>query len=353
LSREFSIKEGETMAKKPKYYVRPDGLHEAIRTINGKRVAFRGRTDAEVEKKMIEYREHQQRGPLFKEVAEKWEEKHYPTLSPYTIRSYKPACRRACDRFEDMPIKDILPSDVAALLQKMAAQQYARKTVATQLLVINLICRHAVIEGDLRINPCREVTVPQGLARKPREIPTDAELNAVKQGLDLPGGMLPYFILYTGCRRGEALALSYKDIDFKKKIIHINKSLCHEDGKPYLKAPKSKAGVRDVPLLDKLFKVLPRGIGLLFPGPDGGLMREADYLRVWRAWQKAAKVKVTAHQLRHGYATMLFESGIPERDAMDLLGHADIKLTQNIYTHIRKNRKQQTIAALNATADIF
>lgn len=41
---------GEIMAKKkPKYYVRPDGLHEAIRVINGKRVPFRSRTDAEVE----------------------------------------------------------------------------------------------------------------------------------------------------------------------------------------------------------------------------------------------------------------------------------------------------------------
>ena len=340
-------------AKKSKYYVRPDGLHEAIRVINGKRVPFRGKTDSIVERKMIEYREKEERGPLFKDIAEKWEEAHYPTLSPYTVRSYKPACRRACERFKGTPIREILPADVTALLQKMAAQQYAKKTVSTQLLVVNLICRHAVIEGNLRVNPCVEVRVPQGLAHTPRELPEDTELDIVKNGLNLPGGLLPYFILYTGCRRGEALALSYKDIDFKKKNIRINKSVCHKDGEPYLKDPKSKAGVRDIPLLDKLFKVLPRGIGLLFPGPSGGLMREADYLRIWRAWQKAAGVKVTAHQLRHGYATMLFEAGIPERDAMDLLGHADIKLTQNIYTHIRKSRKQQTITALNATADIF
>lgn len=341
------------MAKKPKYYVRPDGLHEAIRVINGKRVPFRGRSDAEVERKMIEYKEKEARGPLFKDLADKWEDVHYPTLSPYTVRSYKPACRRACDRFDGMHIKEILPMDVSALLQKMAAQQYARKTVATQLLVINLICRYAVVEGDLRINPCREVTVPQGLTRTQRELPTDEELGTVKNGLNLPGGLLPFFILYTGCRRGEALALSYEDIDYKNKIIRIDKSVCHKDGKPYYKPPKSKSGVREVPLLDKLAKVLPRGIGLVFPGPDGGLMREADYLRTWRAWQKAAEVKITAHQLRHGYATMLFEAGISERDAMDLLGHADIKLTQNVYTHIRKTRKEDTTAKLNEMANRF
>ncbi len=45
------------MAKKPKYHVRPDGLHETIRLVNGKRVAFRGKTDAEVDQKMIAYQE--------------------------------------------------------------------------------------------------------------------------------------------------------------------------------------------------------------------------------------------------------------------------------------------------------
>jgi hypothetical protein len=79
------------MAKKqPKYYIRPDGLHEAIRTINGKRVAFRGKTDAEVEQKMIDYKEKEIRGPLFKEVAEKWKEEH-SELAPSTAKVIQPS----------------------------------------------------------------------------------------------------------------------------------------------------------------------------------------------------------------------------------------------------------------------
>lgn len=50
---------------------------------------------------------------------------------------------------------------------------------------------------------------------------------------------------------------------------------------------------------------------------------------------------------------MLFEAGISERDAMDLLGHADIKMTRNIYTHIRKSRKNETAALLNKIAEKF
>ena len=58
------------MAKKPKYYVRPDGLHESIRTINGKRVAFRGKTDKEVDRKILEYREEAEKGRKFPVIAD-------------------------------------------------------------------------------------------------------------------------------------------------------------------------------------------------------------------------------------------------------------------------------------------
>lgn len=341
--------------KKPKYYVRPDGLHEAIRTINGKRVAFRGRTDAEVEQKMIAYQEKEERGPMFKEVAEKWQEQHFPSLTPGTLKGYKSAYDRAVARFGDMPIKELTLNDIDALLQNMGKQQFAKKTVSNQRLVINLICRSAVLDGILKFNPCAEAKVPKGLKHTPRLLPSDEELEIVKNNWNQPGGLLPYFILYTGCRKGEALALTFKDIDRKKKIITINKSVAFNNQQPYLKEPKTTAGIREIILLDNLADVLPRGIGnaLLFPGRNGSYMRQAEYERAWKRWQKSVGVTLTAHQLRHGYATMLFEAGISERDAMYLMGHTDITLTRNIYTHIRKTRKEELATILNQAAQKF
>jgi integrase len=341
--------------KKSKYYVRPDGLHEAIRVIDGKRVPFRGRTDREVEQKMIEYRAKIEQGPLFPEVAVKWKEDHFPSLSPSTANGYTSSYNRAKDRFNSMPIKELAPADVDALLQQMAHQKYARKTVTTQLLVINLICRSAILDGIIRVNPCAAVSVPKGLRHTPRDLPSDEELKVVKEGWNLPGGLLPYFILYTGCRRGEAMAITYNDIDRKKKIIRVNKSVCYAGGDPFIKTPKSAAGNREIILLDKLAAVLPLGIGdaLLFPGPDGKIMRNVTLRHRWDRWRKLTGLTLTPHQLRHGYATMLFEAGISERDAMDLLGHSDIKLTHNIYTHIRKTRKKETAAILNEAANKF
>lgn len=53
------------------------------------------------------------------------------------------------------------------------------------------------------------------------------------------------------------------------------------------------------------------------------------------------------------FATMLFAAGISERDAMELMGHADIALTHKIYTYIRKARKDETAAKLNLAAEKF
>lgn len=338
--------------KQPKYHVRPDGLHETIRRIDGKRVAFRGKTDAEVEQKMIAYKGKQEIGPLFSEVAEKWKDEHFNNLAPGSLKGYTSAYNRAVDRFGSIPIKELTLIDIDAFLQNMGKQQFAKKTVSNQRLVVNLICRSAVMDGVIRYNPCAEAKVPKGLKSTPRSMPTDAELKIVKDGWKKPGGMLPYFILYTGCRKGEALALTSKDIDRKKMIITINKSVTFIGQQPEIKSPKTDAGTREIILLDNLARVLPKRVGLMFPGKNG-LMRQAEYERAWKHWQDSVGVTLTAHQLRHGYATMLYEAGIPERDAMELLGHTDITLTHKVYTHIRKSRKEETAALLNEAAKKF
>ena len=131
----------------PKYYVRPDGLHETIIKINGKRKAFRGKTDREVWEKVKAFDRSQQAQEeaavvTFDQVADAWWEEIEPTISPTTVKGYDPAMARAVKEFSSRPVASITAQEIDGYIKDFAAS-HARKTVATQLQVIRQILRRA------------------------------------------------------------------------------------------------------------------------------------------------------------------------------------------------------------------
>lgn len=303
---------------------------------------FYGRSKKEVLQKIRAYQEDQERGPLFETVADEWWEMHKPTLAYTTTKPYRPAIRRAKDHFGKTYIRQIKPTDINRFLMDFIREQHAaQKTAKTQLMVINLICKYATANGYIPFNPARDISVPRGLAHEPRDMASDLDLARIKDSTDCTFGMFAYWILYTGLRRGELLALTWKDVDIKARTITVNKSVYHISNMPQVKEPKSAAGIRTVPLMDKLLEKIKPGKGLVFPGPSGGHIKEMEFKRLWYAYAKESGVSCSPHQIRHAYATMLFENDIEVKDAQQLLGHAYATTTQDIYTHIRQTRKEK------------
>lgn len=107
---------GAPQAAKPKMYRRSDGLFEKIVTVDGKRIYFHGKTEKEVERKILEYNERRETGEPFSAVAEEWKEEHFPKLSPNSLSNYTPAFNRAVDYFADTPIAQIKPPDIQKFL---------------------------------------------------------------------------------------------------------------------------------------------------------------------------------------------------------------------------------------------
>lgn len=351
--------------EKKKMYRRPDGLYEKMITLDGKRIAFRGKTEKEVAKKIAEFKGIQEKGLSFKEVVDSWQHDHYKTLEHNTIVGYKCAVERALERFSDASIREITPNDISAYISFLSSKQFSLKTVRNHLLVLNLIFKYAVINGIIDNNPAQYIRPPKNLAKNIREMPSEEQIQLIKKNYSHPFGLLPYVLLYTGCRRGEIMALRHEDIDRKNKLIHISKSVYHEGNSPNIKKPKTSAGIRDIILLDVLAEKIPKGEGLLFPGANG-LMTLSEFRSCWNTFCKEigeydvheyidkkgashAKIvpRITPHQLRHGFATILYEAGIDEKDAQQLLGHTSIQMTRDVYTHISKTRKEQTAQKLN------
>lgn len=331
-----------------KYHIRKDGMHEAKRSIGGKVVHFYGKTDREIDRKILEYKGIVERGRLFIEVAEEFYNEHWPTLSPNTLRGYNPAYKRAETHFGATPIKTIKPLDVQRFIIDFSVGGKARKTVATQLLLCNLIFAHAVVHGDIEYNPCAAVKIPKGLTKTYREPATQDEESAIKSAGDV--WLFPFLILYTGLRKGEALALTFGDIDRKSSVIHVTKSVCHINNVPVIKAPKTEKGIRDVPILAPLLTRLPKGQKdkYLFSVDDGvSPLRETQYKRLLDDFRESTGVTCSAHQLRHSYATMLEECGVDYKIRQDILGHAQLSTTMDVYTHLRDGKIQEAVAALN------
>lgn len=320
------------------FYRRKDGLYEAIRVIDGKRVAFRGKTQAAVERKMREYKNRAEKGPKFSEIADSWWDQHEPTLAWNTIKSYKPAVERASAWFGGEYVQRITAADVQDYITDFAKQMRSQKNVNTQLQIIRQILDFAAIKGFIQANPAKSVKPPRGLARSFREPPTEEEIKIIKENAGVH--LLPALIYYTGMRWGEAMALKWEDIDFKRKLIRIERSVYYVSTRPEVKAPKTEKGKRKVPLLGALEAVLSdkRGKGYIFT-PDNGktLLWRSQAQQLYKSFQVQTGLTITAHQIRHGYATALFEAGVEPKIAQQLLGHAQISTTMDIYTHVRED----------------
>jgi len=201
------------------------------------------------------------------------------------------------------------------------------------------------------------------------DIPDAAEIKAI---IDVADGRWRPFILaaiFTGLRISELRGLRWKDVDLKKRELHVNQ---RADRYQHIDAPKSEAGHRTVPLTPKLVSVLtewklacPKGeAGLVFPDGKGKVEWHTNIInRVWIPLQIAAgvtepvmrngrivrdengkpvvKAKYTGfHALRHFYASWCInreaDGGLelPPKVVQERLGHSSITITLDVYGHL-------------------
>lgn len=349
------------MAKKQKYYQRKDGLFETIKTINGKRVAFRGRSCREVDQKLLAYQEERKQGRKFPVLVDEWVREHEKEVKEATCVSYNSCVKRIRAAFPG-PVTKIKPIDVKRYLVAFEKRGYAAQTVSVELCILRAILSYAVMAGDIDVNPAAEVTSSKGLPKKTREALTEEQEAVVKaQWKDVEFGLFALFLLYTGMRRGEALAISYSDIDRKKGVIRVNKKLSYAGrNRPVLEDwTKSANGIREVPLLAPLAAALPKGrIGLVFPGRDGGYMTDYELYRNWRSFcldvgfvEKTSDGEtlfpITPHCFRHSFATICYEAGLDPRQAAKICGDTPETL-EKVYTHLRQGKEATAAEKLAA-----
>lgn len=335
------------MAKK-KYYQRPDGIFETTRTVNGKRVRFRGKTCAEVDRKILAYNEETKRGRKLPVIIDEWQEQHDKEVRESTRRVYGIAVKRIREAFPDYA-SAYAPMDLKRYITAFERQGHAASTVNVELAVLKQVFAHAVLCGDIAVSPATEVKASRGLPKTERKALTE-EQEALVEAYRGEDYLLGLMLLYTGCRRGELLALTWQDIDREAGVIHVTKKVNYATGKPVLEHQlKSKNGKRDIPILSPLAAALPAKprIGLIFGGADGGHMIPSQWARRWTAYAARVGISgVTPHQFRHSFATLMYEAGIDSKQGAAYLGDTE-KVTQGVYEELRAARAAAGAARLN------
>ena len=319
----------------------------------GKRKYFYGTSEREINKKIMEYTTAMEIGRTFKEVAEEWWESAEPDLAKQTVKVYKPALARAIEALGDVPIREIKPREISQMLQRLARKGLALKTVMNQRTVINQIFDHAVVECDVDMNPCTSVQTPKNLKKEKRSAASGSDEALVREYRDK--WALPYIALMTGMRKGEILALQWKDIDFDSSIIYVTKSVEHLGDRPNVKSPKTDAGIRMVPLLDELREFLlaqPKRIPDHYIISDDGKkpLTNRRYQTLYTHFREDTGIECSAHQLRHSFATIAFENDVDAKAIQEIIGHRQLSTTMDIYADFRKKSLEKAAEKLNRIA---
>lgn len=281
-------------------------------------------------------------------------------------------CQYSIDKLSSlspMSLEKVHPADVQTVIDKYAkcnpvtGAPSARKTLLDLRNVAHQIFQLAVDNRVTDWNPVDVVKVPSDAPETTRE-PVDVKIIVLIETTRHRAQTAAMIMLYAGLRRGELLALEWRNVDLEKGCIHVEQSVEMYSGKANIKdGGKTQCARRTVyipaRLVDYLTPIRERhviplqGRDLVFPARKGGPYGSASWTRLWKSYMKTLSeaaeepISFTAHQLRHTFATSLYLAGVDPKTAQDQLGHAELETTMEIYTHLDREFKRRSMDKLD------
>lgn len=331
------------------YTLRPDGRYQGYyRDADGKRHVVCDRDPEKLYHK-IEAKLH--KAPrTFGAALDEWQAAHAEEVGWKTAEAYIAPCSRLKAQFGDDELHAVTPTRIQVFLTALGKEGYSRRTVQMYRDIVHMIFQRELLLGNATELPTLAVQLPKGLTQTKREPPPDETVAAILSHVDAPFAPFVILLMMTGLRRGEALALEQTDIDRRNMVIHVSKAVEFIGNDPEIKAPKTESGIRDVHFPPALLPHLPTAKGLLFPMADGRLMTKSSFRKRWASYCKEIGYEFTPHQLRHYYASKLFSGDVDVLTAQAQLGHANVRTTMEVYTHLQEQQRQKGNSKID---DIF
>lgn len=356
-------------------FQRKDGRWVAKLTLpDGKSRSFYASSQREAKEKLTTARAEVQQGlPLpagrqtVAQFLTRWLEATRPTIRPSTHTRYEIDVNRISAALGKVQLAKLTPHHCQVFFNDLGTQVSPRSVLHCRA-VFRRALNVAVKWGDLARNPVRLTDPPRIESRETAALSFEEARRILDAFAGHPLEGLVTAALATGLRQGELLGLSWDDVDFDGAALHVRFQLQRRNGEWSLTEPKSKKARRSVPLLPSAIEALHRqrtrqiedrmragerwtatNPALVFTSQVGTPLDAPNVTKRFQArLDETGLPRMRFHDLRHGAATLLLAQGADLRTIMQALGHSQISLTANTYTHVSLSLMRDAFARVDA-----
>lgn len=353
---------------------RADGRLQTSFTFEGKRYFVYGRTQSELEENKSRKRQELKEGklehdnPTLDNYYERFTENRRSKVKEATIRCQSFQYRNCADvvidqngkKLGQIRIRDIKPFDIQTVQRTLEKSGRTTETVNNCVDHLKHVFNAAVRDETIDRNPCRCIEHIKRTEKPCRETKHRAlTQEETRTFFDAARGSSYYnhfaLMIQTGLRVGELGALMAIDVDSKEMMLQINKTVTKDEIGEYVigSTPKTDAGNREIPINSQALKAIKaqrninkmlfgnKAEGTIFKSAEGALLREYTINReIARICKKTGIEKFTCHAFRATFATRFIEQRPQDYKILsEILGHANTKITLDLYTHVMKESK--------------
>lgn len=335
----------------------------------GKRYLVHGSTITETQKAMTDLKYKLEHGMFVEKKKITLDAWHKTWMEEYKRNQIKIGTYTSYQKYYDCAIKerlgnkiisDIRGEHIQKLYNDLVKDGYALSSIKVVAAVLNGCMQQAMRNGLIERNPVKLAELPRQTEKKTRQAMTKDQQTLFMEYAK-ESYLYNFFavMLRTGMRTGEMRGLKYADIDKKRNVIHIQRTLKYIEGKGYLEdTPKTRTSTRDIPLTAALqglleeqrkywgFKV-ERIDRYLFCNENGDpLSRERVQGEIDRIVKRITAAghdfpHITAHVFRHTFATRAIEAGMQPQVLKTILGHSSLAMTMDLYSHVLPDTKAE------------
>lgn len=278
-------------------------------------------------------------------------------LKPKVLASDEDQWRlRLSEEFGDLPLRKVSVDHVQAWVDRLDQEGLASSTIRSALKPLKLIFDYALQTGVYAgMNPATLVELPP-LPDSEHVYLSKSEVLRLASLLG-PQGDVAILLAFLGLRFGELVGLRVMDVDLNRGRVNVRQSITNVRGRRSVGSPKSKAGVRSIPIPAIARTILetrtagkaPNDIAVA--APRGGLLSRENWVRD-TGWSKAkaeiGRPDLTIHSLRHTYASLARSAGADLRLLQKTMGHANVVVTSQIYADLFDEELDRVADALDA-----